>query len=383
MKRIIAIILVLSSLVVYAGVSRVVGINVRKSDGSLFDFSGANPDFDGKDGVTFDAYIKSRPLEKLNACSEGSGYTYNTSSFPQLSACRVNIGNFPTAWSEGDTIVFRIRHDLSKASYFLYKEFVIPSGTSAILYGYTSGYLLDGPWWVSFYYDTYSIWLSKNVSMNIRKYDGSLFDFSGTNPDPDGKDGLTFYAYIKSRPDEKLRHADAVSRFYPYSTSLSCIEVNIGNFPTQWAPGDSIVFVAQHEVGKAANGLTKTFMIPSGTTAVHYGYTSGYVFDGPWWVMSPSALDDDPVPAENALYQNYPNPFNPVTQIKFALKKTADVRLSVYNIAGQKVAELARGTRSAGYHTVDFDGSRLNSGIYYYTLEVDGKAMTKKMLMVK
>jgi hypothetical protein len=89
------------------------------------------------------------------------------------------------------------------------------------------------------------------------------------------------------------------------------------------------------------------------------------------------------LPNENILYQNYPNPFNPITQIKFALKKTADVKLTVYNIAGQKVAELANGTRSAGYHPVNFDGSRFNSGVYYYSLEVEGKNITKKMLLTK
>jgi hypothetical protein len=84
-----------------------------------------------------------------------------------------------------------------------------------------------------------------------------------------------------------------------------------------------------------------------------------------------------------ALFQNYPNPFNPVTSIKFALAKTADVKLSVYNIAGQLVSQLASGTRNAGIHTIDFDGSRFNSGVYYYMLEVDGKNITKKMVLTK
>jgi hypothetical protein len=103
------------------------------------------------------------------------------------------------------------------------------------------------------------------------------------------------------------------------------------------------------------------------------------------WVSGIEDNDDSFVAGERGfeLYQNYPNPFNPVTQIKFALTKTADVKLSVYNISGQKVAELANGSKQAGTHTVDFDGSKLNSGIYYYTLEVEGKAITKKMVLTK
>ena len=89
------------------------------------------------------------------------------------------------------------------------------------------------------------------------------------------------------------------------------------------------------------------------------------------------------MPLEHKLYQNYPNPFNPVTQIKFALLKTAEIKLSVYNVSGQKVAELANGSKQAGVHSVDFDGSRLNSGVYYYTLEVDGRFLTQKMVLTK
>ncbi|MBU4485885.1 MAG: T9SS type A sorting domain-containing protein, partial [Candidatus Delongbacteria bacterium] len=97
----------------------------------------------------------------------------------------------------------------------------------------------------------------------------------------------------------------------------------------------------------------------------------------------PTDIAEYNIPTESKLFQNYPNPFNPVTQIKFALAKTADVKLSVYNISGQKVAELANGVKNAGYHMIDFDGSRFNSGVYYYTLKVDGKSFTKKMVLTK
>lgn len=89
------------------------------------------------------------------------------------------------------------------------------------------------------------------------------------------------------------------------------------------------------------------------------------------------------LPSGVSLYQNYPNPFNPITQIRFDLAKTSDVKLKVYNIGGQVVAELADGVMNSGSHTVDFDGSRLNSGVYYYTLEVNGKSYTQKMILMK
>lgn len=97
----------------------------------------------------------------------------------------------------------------------------------------------------------------------------------------------------------------------------------------------------------------------------------------------PADITESVLPSHHELFQNYPNPFNPVTQIRFALAKTSNVKLSVYNIAGQQVAELASGIKNAGYHTVAFDGSRFNSGVYYYTLEADGKTLTKKMILMK
>jgi hypothetical protein len=97
----------------------------------------------------------------------------------------------------------------------------------------------------------------------------------------------------------------------------------------------------------------------------------------------PSFATESLIPATATLFQNYPNPFNPVTQIKFALAKTADVKLSVYNISGQLVSQLTSGVMNAGHHAVDFDGSRFNSGVYYYMLEVDGTNITKKMILTK
>jgi len=103
------------------------------------------------------------------------------------------------------------------------------------------------------------------------------------------------------------------------------------------------------------------------------------------WVSGIEENEDDFIAGERGLelYQNYPNPFNPVTSINFALSKASEVKLSVYNISGQIVAELVNGTKQAGLHTVDFDGSKLNSGVYYYTLEADGLSITKKMVLTK
>lgn len=92
------------------------------------------------------------------------------------------------------------------------------------------------------------------------------------------------------------------------------------------------------------------------------------------------------VPIKYELFQNYPNPFNPTTTIEFNLEKQALVTLKVYNILGQVVATLADHQQfDDGNNAIDFDASRLASGVYYYRLTVEGGEFqqVKKMMLIK
>ena len=86
---------------------------------------------------------------------------------------------------------------------------------------------------------------------------------------------------------------------------------------------------------------------------------------------------------EFTLNQNYPNPFNPATQIQFTLPETMDVRLDIYNIAGQRVATLVNEQREAGQHTVEFDGTQVASGVYIYRITAGSFVQTRKMTLIK
>jgi len=83
------------------------------------------------------------------------------------------------------------------------------------------------------------------------------------------------------------------------------------------------------------------------------------------------------------LEQNYPNPFNPATEIRFNLKSDSKVRLSVYNTKGELVTDLKNEKMLKGSHAVNFDASALNSGVYFYKLNVNGRAETKKMVLTR
>ena len=84
------------------------------------------------------------------------------------------------------------------------------------------------------------------------------------------------------------------------------------------------------------------------------------------------------------MFQNYPNPFNPSTRIRFTLKEQGLVRLNIYNILGERVAQLVNTELNAGTHEVMFDASRLASGVYFYSLDVQDKFFdVKKMILLK
>jgi hypothetical protein len=88
-------------------------------------------------------------------------------------------------------------------------------------------------------------------------------------------------------------------------------------------------------------------------------------------------------PKEFTLFQNYPNPFNPSTIIKFALPVDSRAKINVYNSVGQLVETLVDKEMESGYHEVNFNASRLASGVYLYQLQAKDYVSVKKMLLIK
>lgn len=118
------------------------------------------------------------------------------------------------------------------------------------------------------------------------------------------------------------------------------------------------------------------YSIPSGTTPRFLAQ-----FD----LRTPVNIHEETfdVPTTVELRQNYPNPFNPTTNITFGLPQSGEVRLDVFNVAGQRVATLINSQMTSGFHTVTFDASRLSSGVYLYRLETNGQVRTEKMTLIK
>jgi hypothetical protein len=84
-----------------------------------------------------------------------------------------------------------------------------------------------------------------------------------------------------------------------------------------------------------------------------------------------------------ALNQNYPNPFNPATMISYSILNTSQVKLEVYDILGAKITTLVNQIQTPGSYKVDFDGSKLASGMYIYRLSTPDQMITRKMMLLK
>ena len=83
------------------------------------------------------------------------------------------------------------------------------------------------------------------------------------------------------------------------------------------------------------------------------------------------------------LNQNYPNPFNPSTKIAFAIPQTGVVTLKVFDVSGKLVEVILNEVKNAGSYEVEFNGSNLPSGAYFYSLSAKNFTETKKMILIK
>jgi hypothetical protein len=89
------------------------------------------------------------------------------------------------------------------------------------------------------------------------------------------------------------------------------------------------------------------------------------------------------IPKAFALFQNYPNPFNSSTTIVFRVRTMEFVSLKVYDVLGREVATLMNEVKEPGEYTVEFDASRLASGVYLYKMNVAGFVSTRRLLLLK
>ena len=107
------------------------------------------------------------------------------------------------------------------------------------------------------------------------------------------------------------------------------------------------------------------------------------------WILKQSeeitgiVVSTESIPEKFTLFQNFPNPFNSTTMINYQLPVTSNVKISIYNLIGQKVATLVNERKIVGYHRVEWDASGFASGIYYYRIVAGDFQDVKNMILIK
>lgn len=146
-------------------------------------------------------------------------------------------------------------------------------------------------------------------------------------------------------------------------------EVDISTYAT---PGDTLKIVFSYAGGGDATGIVRPFLQVVGTT---------------FGIKEDNTKRSSVTPIYK-MSQNYPNPMHRVSSIRYEIPRTSQITLSVYNITGQKVRTLVKGKKKAGDYTAIWDGrddngKQVASSTYFYRLEVDGKTMTKKAIVLR
>ncbi len=207
--------------------------------------------------------------------------------------------------------------------------------------------------------------------------------------------------YIKGTWDDEVIYIVGADRFRGiyYSTDEGYNWEYVSNSDTvRW--GSSIIPVNNNEIyfGSQFNGVFKYIVNDSSLAGFNEGliygasamaYDSlGYLyaaFDGIY--RTKSTLDSNKL-LRNSVYdyslaQNYPNPFNSSTIIEYSLKTPGHVKIEIYNLLGENIAEILNAYKSKGNYQVVFNANILASGIYFYQMSVGDFTQIKKMILLR
>ncbi len=132
--------------------------------------------------------------------------------------------------------------------------------------------------------------------------------------------------------------------------------------------------------------------LPASPTVLAFALTGTNLFAGtndnggwrrPISQITSIALSQNDAPTDFRLEQNYPNPFNATTTISFAIPVSRHVRLSIFDSLGRQVAVLVDETLNRGTYYVNWQAPEFSTGVYFYRLETEHTAQTKRLILLK
>jgi photosystem II stability/assembly factor-like uncharacterized protein len=174
---------------------------------------------------------------------------------------------------------------------------------------------------------------------------------------------------------------DNVALTWKTATEHNNIRFNIEReFQNQgWLDIGSVPGTGNSSIPKDYSFIDKSYLLPG-----NYSYRLKQIdIDGKSSYSNVINVEINTIPKNYFLGQNYPNPFNPTTTISYSLPKSGNVKLTVYNSIGSKVATIANEYKLAGNYSVKFNSSTLASGIYFYRLESGNYTAARKLILIK
>jgi len=204
----------------------------------------------------------------------------------------------------------------------------------------------------------------------FNEWDSLFFcDSIGTLPNPDGWSSQSLIASRELAPPY-----NSPPLYFLEPTLAMTLVVRAANDINNLGDTAACIGSGIHQYwGPSAIGDTLGMAIP-----LTENYSPIYFSDG-------TDIDNENVglPREYCSFQNYPNPFNNSTIISFRLLQAARVSLNVYDVLGQHVAELHSGYLSAGFHSFQWSGDLVPSGVYFYKLTAGANSEVKTMTLLK
>lgn len=177
-------------------------------------------------------------------------------------------------------------------------------------------------------------------------------------------------------------YGQPVSYQYPLALSDTAM-VNYQFLPKVWAKAFIDDLLAQYYTFPPNSPQALEIKGQIIALSVKYGVITIFTsFGNPTGIEEESETTET-LPADFTLYQNYPNPFNPSTTIKFALPRSAWVKITVYDLMGRIVDVLVEEEKEAGIYTVIWNASQYASGTYIVEMNCDGKQSSRKILLIK
>jgi hypothetical protein len=297
----------------------------------------------------------------------------------------LNVGS-PSSWDYPRAQVGSIIYNQHTATYYM---FYCGGDFFTWKIGYATASSINGPWSKSTnnptFTTTLSSWDSYYVSFPCIIYDTISGNYkmwyAGNNVPGGGKIGLATSLTVPVEFISFIASANGNEVKLSWSTAT---ELNNQGFEVQRKFGSNDFVTIGSVKGK---GTT--------TSLNNYSYTDKLIdpgkylyrlkqvdFNGTFEYSNVIEVDVRSVD-KFALELNYPNPFNPSTKISWQSPVNGRQVLKVFDVLGNEIATLVNEEKEAGYHSIDFNGSNLPSGIYFYQLRSGSFIQTKQMLLLK